>query len=76
VRTVSEEFGRLMNRHVTFTGVEARDALLSDASLAFARFGRPRVSSAQMIQWIAGWTMQGGQTLGKATRFEVRDGRF
>jgi nucleoside-diphosphate-sugar epimerase len=76
VRTVSEEFGRLMNRPVMVTGVEAGDALLSDASRAFARFGQARVSSAQMIQWIAGWTMQGGETLGKATRFEVRDGRF
>jgi hypothetical protein len=76
VRTVSEEFGRRLHRPVTFTGGEAGEALLSDASRAFARFGRPRVTAEQLIEWIADWIARGGKTLGKATRFEVRDGRF
>ncbi len=76
VRAVAEEFARRMARRVAFTGVEAGDALLSDASRAFALFGKPRVSAAQLIDWIADWTMRGGDTLGKATKFEVRDGRF
>jgi nucleoside-diphosphate-sugar epimerase len=76
VRAVTEEFGRRMDRRVTFTGVEAGDALLSDASHAFALFGKPRVTAAQLMEWIAEWTMRGGDTLGKATKFEVRDGRF
>ena len=50
--------------------------MLSDASRAFARFGRPRVTAEQLIEWIADWIARGGETLGKATRFEVRDGRF
>ena len=76
VRSVTEEFARLMSRRVTFTGVEAGDALLSDASRAFGLFGTPRVDAWRLIEWIADWTMRGGDTLGKATRFEVRDGRF
>ena len=76
VRAISEEFGRRMGRKVTFTSVEAGEALLSDASLAFARFGRPRVTTEQMIDWIADWIVRGRETLGKATKFEVRDGRF
>jgi dTDP-4-dehydrorhamnose reductase len=76
VRAVGEELARRMDRPVTFTGVEAGDALLSDASRAFARFGKPRVDARQLIEWIAEWTMRGGHTLGKATKFEVRDGRF
>ena len=76
VRAATEAFGRRMDRRVTFTGVEAGDALLSDASRAFAVFGKPRVTAAQLMEWIAEWTMRGGDTLGKATKFEVRDGRF
>jgi hypothetical protein len=76
VRAVTEEFARLMDRPVTFIGVEAGDALLSDASRAFALFGKPRVNARQLIEWIADWTIRGGDTLGKATKFDVRDGRF
>ena len=76
VRAVTEELARRMGKRVTFTGVEAGDALLSDASRAVALFGKPRVNAGQLIEWIAEWTMRGGDTLGKATKFEVRDGRF
>jgi nucleoside-diphosphate-sugar epimerase len=76
VRAVTEDLARRMGRPVTFTGVEAGDALLSDASRAFALFGKPCVEARQLIEWIAGWTMRGGDTLGKPTKFEVRDGRF
>jgi hypothetical protein len=34
------------------------------------------VDARQLIEWIADWIMRGGDTLGKATRFEVRDCRF
>jgi nucleoside-diphosphate-sugar epimerase len=76
VRAVSEELGRRMNRSVRFTGTESGDALLSDASRARALFGKPRVGVEQMIRWVADWTMRDRETLGKATKFEVRDGRF
>ena len=29
-----------------------------------------------MVQWIADWVMRGGESLGKPTHFESRDGRF
>jgi len=29
-----------------------------------------------MIGWVADWIMRDGETLGKATKFEVRDGKF
>jgi hypothetical protein len=76
VRAVSEELGRRMRREVRFTGSEAGDALLSDASRANALFGKPRVGAGQMIGWVADWIMRDGETLGKATKFEVRDGKF
>ena len=76
VRTVAEQFGQMMNKPVQFTGTEAHDALLSDATIGLKRYGQPRVSIDQMIQWIAAWTVRGGELLGKPTHFESRDGKF
>jgi nucleoside-diphosphate-sugar epimerase len=76
VRSVALSFGRLLRRSVTFSGQEAPDALLSDGRKAAGLFGAPQVSPDTMIRWIAEWQMAGGATLGKPTRFEVRDGRF
>ncbi len=76
VRNVAEELGRLMNKPVTFTGTEASDALLSNASQAYELFGRPTVTSGQLIRWIADWQARGGPSLGKPTKFQSRDGKF
>jgi hypothetical protein len=32
--------------------------------------------SEQLIECIADWVKRGGESLGKPTHFEVRDGRF
>ena len=76
VREVAEQLGKLMDRPVSFTGEEAPDALLSNASLANRLFGQPQVDESQLIRWIADWTVRGGPTLDKPTHFEVRNGRF
>jgi hypothetical protein len=76
VRRVAEQFGRLMNRPVTFTGTESSDAFLSNGQLGHRLFGYPRVGVAQLIGWIADWVQRGAATLGKPTHFEVRDGKF
>jgi nucleoside-diphosphate-sugar epimerase len=76
VRQVAEQMGELLNRPVRCVGNEAPDALLSNASLAYRLFGRPRVSTSQMIRWITDWCRRAGATLNKATHFDVRDGKF
>jgi hypothetical protein len=76
VRRVCEQFGRLLDRPVQFVGREADDALLSNSQHATRLFGYPRVSVEQMIEWIAEWVARGGESLGKPTHFETRDGRF
>ena len=76
VRWVAGEFARRFGRDVTFAGQEAPDALLSNAARAFATFGYPGVPLARMLDWVADWTAAGGRSLGKATKFEVRDGIF
>lgn len=76
VREVARRLGELMDRPVTIIGEEATDALLSNSSLAHRLFGPPQVDESKLITWIADWTVRGGPTLDKPTRFEVRNGRF
>lgn len=76
IRALAQEFGRLMHCEPQFTGLEAETALLSNAHRAFAYFGYPTVSLAQMICWIVEWLELQGKTLDKPTHFEVRDGNY
>lgn len=76
VRRVAEDFAARFGQAVRFEGLESADALLSDARRACELFGYPRVTSGQMIAWIAGWVARNGKTLGKPTHFEERAGRF
>jgi len=76
VREVALEFGKLLNIQPVFVGAEAPTALLNNAGQAFQIFGRPRVKSQQIMKWIAAWIREGGETLGKPTRYEVRDGKY
>jgi hypothetical protein len=76
VRTVAEEFGRLLRRQVVCRGTEAEEALLNNAGEALRHFGAPRVSAAQLVELIADWIRRGGEDLCKPTHFEVRDGNF
>ena len=59
-----------------FAGEKAPAALLSNAARAFAQFGYPKVALLTMIDWVADWVSRGRRSLGRATKFEVRDGRF
>ncbi len=76
VRVVAEAFAEKLGKSMRFEGVEASDALLSNAQRAYQLFGRPRVSAAQMTSWIADWVSRRGATLAKPTHFEERAGRF
>ena len=76
VRDVAQEFGRLLGREPVFSGAEATDALLSNTNRAQALWGRPSVSSARLLGWVADWVAHGGITLGKPTHFEQREGSF
>ena len=73
---VAEEFGRRFGRRATFRGSEGPDALLSNGQFGYRLLGRPRVTAEELIAWIADWLSRGGETLGKPTHFEVRDGKF
>lgn len=76
VRDLAHRFGTALDRPVTISGTEAATALLNNAAWSHRLFGQPATSVDQMIAWIAGWLRLGGQTWGKPTGFERRDGKF
>jgi len=76
VRDVAREFGRRFGKEPVFSGQEAETALLNDAAESHRLFGPPRVTAAQLIDWVAGWIACGGRLLNKPTHFESRDGKF
>ena len=76
IRWLATRFGEIFAKAPAFEGVEAETALLSNAAHCHQLFGYPRISLEQMVQWVAHWVEIGGMTLGKPTKFEVRDGKF
>lgn len=76
VRCLAEEFGKRFNKPPRLTGEEQPTAWLTDPSLAHEHFGRPSVSLDEMLDRVASWLSSGGNTHGKPTKFEVRDGKF
>jgi nucleoside-diphosphate-sugar epimerase len=76
VRATCEQLARLLGRAASFTGQEARDALLSNGARGWSLFGRPPVTAPQLIAWTADWVARGGASLDRPTHFESRDGKF
>ena len=76
VRVVATRFGELLGRAPAFVGRESGTALLSNASLCESLFGPFDTSLDQMIARVAEWMKRGGESLGKPTHFETRDGGF
>jgi nucleoside-diphosphate-sugar epimerase len=76
VADLARRYGRVFRREPHLVGTTAPDALLSDTALAARLFGAPGVPTARLVDWVAEWLRAGGPTLGKPTKFEVRDGRY
>ena len=76
VRTLATQLGERLGVAATITGHEADTALLSDAHEASRLFGPPLVPIETMLDWVADWIAHDGPSLGKPTKFEVRDGTF
>jgi nucleoside-diphosphate-sugar epimerase len=76
VRRLAERLGARLARSPRFTGSEAATGWLSNSQRMAAEFGPPRVGVERMIDWTADWVGRGMTSLGKPTRYEVRDGRY
>ena len=76
IRALAEACGERLGRWPVVVGSEAAEAWLWDARACEARFGPPETSTAEAIDMVCAWIARGGESLGKPTHFEVRDGAF
>lgn len=76
VEAVATRLADGLGTAVEFTGTPAGTALLNNAGACFDLFGYPSMSAGHLIDAQAAWLRSGLPTLGKATKFSVRDGRF
>lgn len=76
VRWLAHELARRMGVEAVITGQEAPKAWLNNAGEMNRLFGYPVVSLGRMLDWTAAWVQAGGASLGKPTKFEVRDGAY
>jgi len=76
VRWVAEQFAQRFGKEALLEGVESEKALLNNASKSHKRFGYPKVSLQQLLDWTAEWVQEGGATWNKPTGFQERKGKF
>jgi hypothetical protein len=76
VRDLAAQLGARLGREPNIVGTEEPTAWLTDTSQATRLFGRPIVDTAQLIAWTADWVARSMPSLGKPTKYEVRDGRY
>jgi hypothetical protein len=76
VRDLAGKFGALLGRDPIITGTEQPTAWLTDTSQATKLFGLPIVDTGRLIGWTADWVARSMPSLGKPTKYEVRDGRY
>jgi NAD-dependent epimerase/dehydratase family protein len=76
VRDLAAKFGQRFGRAPVITGNEELTAWLTNTSQATKLFGLPVVDTAQLISWTADWVSRSMPSLGKPTKYEVRDGRY
>jgi nucleoside-diphosphate-sugar epimerase len=76
VRDLAAKLGARLGREPIIVGKEEPTAWLTDTSQAIKMFGRPIVDSEKLIDWTADWVARSMPSLGKPTKYEVRDGRY
>ena len=76
VRDLATKLGARLGREPIIVGTEEPTAWLTDTSQSVKLFGPPVVDTKQLIAWTADWVARSMPSLGKPTKYEVRDGRY
>ena len=76
VRDLAAKIGKLLGRKPVIVGKEEPTAWLTNTAQAVKLFGRPIVDTQRLIAWTADWVERAMPSLGKPTKYEVRDGRY
>lgn len=76
VRNVAQQVAALVGVALDVTGTERGEALLSQAAHNYELLGAPQMDLETMLRWTVQWLQQGGESLGKPTKFNAADGKF
>jgi nucleoside-diphosphate-sugar epimerase len=76
VRDLAARLGARLGRDPILVGSEGPTAWITDTSRAVELFGLPIVDTERLIGWTADWVARAMPSLGKPTKYEVRDGRY
>ena len=76
VRDLAAKFGDLLGRKPLVVGTEEPTAWLTNTSQATKLFSLPIVDTERLVKWTADWVARAMPSLGKPTKYEVRDGRY
>jgi len=76
IRSVAEQFGKMLGIKPEFVNKEQATSFLSNAAESFRLFGFPKVDLKQMMEVILEWLNQGGKILNKPTHFSERKGKY
>src|SRR6266851_6493117 len=76
VRDLAAKLGTRLGRKPIIVGEEGPTAWLTDTSQATSFFVNDTATTEQLIKWTADWVARSMPSLGKPTKYEVRDGRY
>jgi len=76
IRDLASQLGSHLGVAPQFVGEAAESALLSDATRLCELLGEPETPIETVIRWTAAWLKNGGNVLGRPTKFQIRDGKY
>ena len=76
VREIAERVARHAGVEPTFDGAERDDALIANVEQLTQRLPHTALPLDTLCAWAVAWIRSNGRLLGKATKFEVRDGKY
>jgi nucleoside-diphosphate-sugar epimerase len=76
VRDLAFAIGDRLGVEPRIVGEEQPTAWITDTREAVRQFGLPVVDIQTLVAWTCDWVARDMESLGKPTRFEVRDGRY
>lgn len=76
IRWLANKFGQILGKEPQFRGTETGTSYVMDGSSIQSEFGFPSTTLSTMIESVAAWVAADGDTLGKPTKFQQRQGSF
>ncbi len=75
-RWAAEWFGARFGKKPLFAGEEGNRAVFSNTAKMTTLLGYPNMPLEKMMDMVADWILEGGETINAPTHFETTDGKF